>query len=287
MRPDHKTIANFRKDNHKAFKGVFLAFAALSRQLALFGGQLIAVDGSKFKAVNSPKRNFTKDKLKKRLQELDQKIEHYLQDLDAQDTQDAQDATGASASSKEVPSLQEKIQGMKERKVTYTHLLDDLEARGENQVSLTDPDSRAMPNSPQAKVGYNVQTATDDKHHLIVEQDVTNHANDKAQLSKISIGAKAILNVDAFRVVADRGYYNGETIKACQEESIEPYVPKPDTSNSKSRGLYSKDDFVYDPQQDHYLCPAGQVLTHAYDAPYPKKNICPTLHQQTLHDIGV
>ncbi|MCE2435684.1 MAG: transposase [Candidatus Latescibacteria bacterium] len=134
--------------------------------------------------------------------------------------------------------MEEKIQRLKERKVTYTHLLDDLEARGENQVSLTDPDSRAMPKSPQAKVGYNVQTATDDKHHLIVEQDVTNQANDKAQLSKISIGAKAVLNVDAFRVVADRGYYNGETIKACLEERIEPYVPKPDTSNSKSRGLF-------------------------------------------------
>ncbi len=271
LRPDHKTIANFRKDNAKAFKGVFLAFTVLCRQLSLFGGQLIAVDGSKFKAVNSPQRNFTKNKLRKRLQEIEQKIEQYLQELDAQDAQDAQDAKKSSASSKDAPSVQEKIQRLKERKVTYTHLLDDLEARGENQVSLTDSDSRAMPKSPQAKVGYNVQTATDDKHHLIVEQDVTNQANDKAQLSKISIGAKAVLNVDAFRVVADSGYYNGEKIKACVEERIEPYVPKPDTSNSKSRGLYSKDDFIYDPQQDHYLCPAGQVLSHAFDAPYPKK----------------
>ena len=264
--PDHKTIANFRKDNANAFKGVFRAFTVVCRRLSLFGGELIAVDGSKFKAVNAPQRNFTKDKLKRRLKELEEKIERYLQELDAEDTQDAQ-----SASSEAGPSIQEKIQRLKARKVTYAHLLDDLEARGETQVSLTDPDSRAMPKSPKAKVGYNVQAATDDKHHLIVEQDVTNQANDKAQLSKISIGAKAALGVDACSVVADGGYYDGDTIKACVEEHMVPYVPKPATSNSKSRGLYSKDDFIYDPQQDHYLCPAGQVLTYAYDAVYPKK----------------
>ena len=264
--PDHKTIANFRKDNANAFKGVFRAFTVVCRRLSLFGGELIAVDGSKFKAVNAPQRNFTKDKLKRRLKELEEKIERYLQELDAEDAQDAQ-----SASSEAGPSIQEKIQRLKARKVTYAHLLDDLEARGETQVSLTDPDSRAMPKSPKAKVGYNVQAATDDKHHLIVEQDVTNQANDKAQLSKISIGAKAALGVDACSVVADGGYYDGDTIKACVEEHMVPYVPKPATSNSKSRGLYSKDDFIYDPQQDHYLCPAGQVLTYAYDAVYPKK----------------
>ena len=270
LRPDHKTIANFRKDNPKAFKGVFRAFTVVCRRLSLYGGELIAVDGSKFKAVNSPQRNFTKDKLKRRLQELDAKIERYLQELDDQDAQDAK-----ASSSEADPSLSEKMQRLKERKVTYTHLLEDLEARGETQVSLTDPDSRAMPKSPKAKVGYNVQAATDDKHQLIVEEDVTNQANDKAQLSKISIGAKKVLDVKACRVVADGGYYNGETIKACVEKHIEPYVPKPDTSNSKSRGLYSKDDFIYDPQQDHYLCPAGQVLTYAYDATYRKKKADP------------
>ena len=270
LRPDHKTIANFRKDNPKAFKGVFRAFTVVCRRLSLYGGELIAVDGSKFKAVNSPQRNFTKDKLKRRLQELDAKIERYLQELDAEDAQDAK-----ASSSEADPSLSEKMQRLKERKVTYTHLLEDLEARGETQVSLTDPDSRAMPKSPKAKVGYNVQAATDDKHQLIVEEDVTNQANDKAQLSKISIGAKKVMGVKACRVVADGGYYNGETIKACVEKHIEPYVPKPDTSNSKSRGLYSKDDFIYDPQQDHYLCPAGQVLTYAYDATYRKKKADP------------
>ena len=142
--PDHKTIANFRKDNREAFKRVFLAFTALCRGLSLFGGELIAVDGSKFKAVNSPKRNFTKNKLKKRLEEIDQKIEHYLQELDAQDAQDAQDVKQSPASSKDVLSVEEKLQHLKEKKMTYTHLLEDLDARGETQVSLTDPDSRAI-----------------------------------------------------------------------------------------------------------------------------------------------
>ena len=139
LRPDHKTIANFRKDNPKAFKGVFLAFTAVCRRLSLFGGEL-----------------------KKRLQELEEKIERYLQELD---TQDAQDEKASSASSEASVSIQERIQRLKARKVTYAHLLEDLEARGETQVSLTDPDSRAMPKSPQAKVGYNVQAATYDKHH--------------------------------------------------------------------------------------------------------------------------
>ena len=160
--PDHKTIANFRKDNPKAFKEVFLAFTVLCRQMSLFGGELIAVDGSKFKAVNSPKRNFTKDKLKKRLQELDEKIEHYLQELDARDADEDQNAKASSVSFEDTLSVKEKIQHMKEKKMTYTHLLDDLEASGETQVSLTDPDSRAMSKNPQAKVGYNVQTAIDD-----------------------------------------------------------------------------------------------------------------------------
>ena len=140
LRPDQRR-ANFRKDNPKAFKGVFRAFTAVCRRLSLFGGELIAVDGSKFKAVNAPQRNFTKDKLKRRLQEIEEKIERYLQELDAED---AQDAEASSASSEAGASIQEKMQHL-ERKVTYTHLLDDLEARGETQVSLTDPDSRAMP----------------------------------------------------------------------------------------------------------------------------------------------
>ena len=148
LQPDHKTIADFRKDNRNAFKGVFRAFTKVCRKLDLFGGELIAVDGSKFKAVNSPHRHFTKDKLKKRLKELDAKIEQYLQDLDEADSKEQ------ALSDRQDASLEEKIQKMKDRKKTYTQLLSDLEEGGENQVSLTDPDSRSMPKSPKAKIGY-------------------------------------------------------------------------------------------------------------------------------------
>lgn len=232
LTPDHKTISDFRKDNRNAFLGVFRSFTLLCRQLDLFGGQLIAVDGSKFKAVNNPNRHFTKDQLKKRVQDLDKKIDQYLQDLDACDAKEA------STPSKDKTSLEDKIKKMKEKQTTYTHLLSDLEERGENQVSLTDPDSRSMPKSPKAKVGYNVQTAVDDKHHLIVEQDVTNEANDKAQLSKMSIKAKETMGVEELNSAADRGYYTGEEIKVCEENNITPYVPKPDSSSTKSKGLY-------------------------------------------------
>ena len=161
---------------------------------------------------------------------------------------------------------------MKEQKKTYTHLLSDLEERGLNQVSLTDPDSRSMPKSPKGKIGYNVQTAVDDKHHLIVEEDVTNEANDKAQVSQISIRAKQALAVENLKVVTDRGYYNGEEIKDCEEENITPYVPKPDTSSSKSRGLYAKDQFDYDKDRDCYICPAGEILAYQYTAAkYPRR----------------
>ena len=260
LHPDHKTIADFRKDNRKAFQGVFRSFTLLCRQLDLFGGKLIAVDGSKFKAVNSPNRHFTKDQLKKRVQDLDQKINQYLQDLDDCDAKET------STSSKDKTSLEDKIKKMKEKQTEYTHLLSDLEESGENQVSLTDPDSRSMPKSPKAKVGYNVQSAVDDKHHLIVEQDVTNEANDKAQLSKISIKAKETMGVEELTSVADRGYYTGEEIKICEENNITPYVPKPDSSSSKSRGLYSKDLFIYAPDLDVYTCPAGETLTYSYSA---------------------
>ncbi len=268
LSPDHKTIADFRKDTHKAFKGVFRAFSELCRRLDLFGGDLIAVDGSKFKAVNNPKRHFTKKKLQEHLKKLDEKIEQYLQDLDATDAQEV------SVSSKDNTSIAEKIQKMKEQQITYTQLLSDLEEGGENQVSLTDKDSRSMPKSPNAKVGYNVQTAVDDKHHLIVEQDVTNEANDKAQLSKISIKAKEIMGVEELTATADRGYYTGEEIKICEENNITPYVPKPNSSSTKSRGLYSKDLFIYDPNLDVYICPAGETLTYSYSA-RPERKLNP------------
>ena len=260
LTPEHKTIADFRKDNRKVFKKVFRAFTVLCRKLDLLGGELIAVDGSKFKAVNSHTRNFTKQKLKERLERIDERVEAYLQELDKADAEEVVEHQVTKE------ALQEKIRMLKDRKETYGKLMEDLDRSGEKQVSLTDPDSRSMPKSPKAKIGYNAQTAVDAKHKLIVAQDVTNAANDADQLSRMSIEAKKALGVDHLKAVADTGYYNGEEIKACEAEGIEPYVSKRQTSSCTSRGLYGKDQFRYDSEEDVYICPDGQKLTYRFTA---------------------
>jgi transposase len=259
LRPDFKTIADFRKDNTRAFKQVFRQFTLLSRQLDLFGGELIAIDGSKFKAVNSKQRNFTKKKLKKALEHIDAKIDQYLAELDAADEEEAD------VQKPTVEELGEKIRQLRERKEHYGELKDKMEASGKSQVSLTDPDSRSMPKSPKVDVGYNVQTAVDDKHKLIVEQDVTNAVTDVDQLSGIATTAKDTLGVDQIKVVADMGYYHGDEIKVCEEAGIEPYVSKPLTSANRKLGLFGKERFTYDSDKDCYRCPAGEELTYRFE----------------------
>jgi transposase len=259
LRPDFKTIADFRKDSTKAFKQVFRQFILLCRKLDLFGGELIAIDGSKFKALNSKNRNFTKKKLKKRLEEIDAKIEKYLNELDAADEEEA-DVQKPTAE-----ELKEKIRQLRERKDRYGKLKEGMETSGESQVSLTDPDSRLMARDWQKVVGYNVQAAVDDKHKLIVEQDVTNAVTDDDQLSGIAIRAKETLGVDQMKVVADMGYYHGDEIKTCEKEGIEPYVSKPLTSANRKLGLYGKEKFTYDSGKDCYICPGGQELTYRFE----------------------
>ena len=261
LRPDFKTIADFRRDNGKAIKQLFREFTQLCRRLDLFGGELLAIDGSKFKASNSKHRNFTKKKLKRRLKDIDKKIEQYFEELDAGDEEEADIHKPTAA------ELQEKIERLKERKGRYGKLKDEMEASGEDQVSLTDPDSRSMARDGKAVVGYNVQTAVDDKYKLIVVQEVTNAVTDVDQLSEIAIEAKEALGVvDEVKVVADMGYYNGEQIKACEKESIEPYISKPLTSANTKLGLFGKEKFVYDPEKDCYRCPAGEELTYRSDS---------------------
>jgi len=259
LKPDFKTIADFRKENVKAFKKVFRQFTLLCRGLNLFGGELIAIDGSKFKAVNSKQRNFTKAKMKKALKRIDEKIEQYLSELDASDEVET-DVHKPTAE-----ELKEKIRQLKQRKDRYSNLHNEMEANAESQVSLTDPESRSMPKSPKVDVGYNVQTAVDDKHKLIVEQDVTNAVTDVDQLSCIAIEAKKALGVDQMKVVADMGYYHGDEIKVCVEAGIQPYISKPLTSANRKLGLYGKEEFTYDPRKDCYRCPAGQELSYRFD----------------------
>lgn len=261
LRPDFKTIADFRRDNGKAIKQLFREFSLLCRRLDLFGGELLAIDGSKFKASNSKHRNFTKKKLKRRLRDIDQKIEQYFEELDAGDEEEAE------VHKPTAEELQEKIEGLKERKRRYIELKEKMETSGEDQVSLTDPDSRSMARDGKAVVGYNVQTAVDDKHKLIVVQEVTNAVTDVDQLSEIAIEAKEALGVvDEVKVVADMGYYNGAEIKACEKEGIEPYISKPLTSANTKLGLFGKEKFIYDPEKDCYWCPAGEELTYRSDS---------------------
>ncbi len=260
LKPDHKTIADFRKDNRQAFKEVFKAFCLLCRELELFGGELIAIDGSKFKAVNSSQRNFTKTRVKKHLQELETRIEGYLQALDEADEQEVPRPQPRSAE-----ELQAKIKQLQARQEKYQGYLAQMEEKGESQLSLTDPDSRSMPKSPKAAVAYNVQIAVDSKHHLIVAQEVTNDVTDRNQLSSMALAAQEMLELDQGQVVADMGYSHGQELKTCVEAGLEPYVARPNPSANRKLGLFGKEQFVYEPETDSYRCPAGESLTFRFD----------------------
>jgi transposase len=259
LRPDFKTISDFRKDNRKAFKGVFRQFVLLCKGLGLLAGELVAVDGSKFKAVNSGQKNFSQKKLEKRLKEIDQKVERYLDEMEQADKREKEGEISAQ-------ELKEKIARLKERKGRYEELLKELKASGNSQISLTDPDSRAMALTPKGEVSYNVQAAVDCKHHLIVAQDVTNDGLDNHQLFVMAQSAKQILSQTEIHVVADRGYYNHEELKQCEETGITAYVSKPIVSKNTARGLFGKEKFVYEPQDDCYRCPAGERLDFRFES---------------------
>ena len=257
LRPDFKTIADFRKDNTQGIKQVCREFTLWCKRLELFGGELVAIDGSKFRAVNSPKRNFTEKKLRRMLKEIDGKIEEYLTELDRQD----QKESGQRGLSPE--QLKEKIEQYQQRRAQYQQWKSNLEQSEESQVSLTDPESRSMRVGHGVEVSYNVQIVVDHKHKLVVEHEVTNEVTDQGQLSPMAKKAQETLGVETLEVVADRGYYNGGEVKACEESGMTVYVPKPNSSNLK-RGLFTKEDFIYEPQKDCYRCPAGKELSYRY-----------------------
>lgn len=258
LRPDFKTVADFRKDNRKAFKGVFRQFVLLCKGLGLLGGELVAVDGSKFKAVNSGQRNFGKKRLEKSLKEIDKKVERYLDEMDRADQAEKQSELTAE-------ELKQKIAKLKERRGRYEELLKELKASGESQISLTDPDSRAMALTPKGEISYNVQTAVDSKHHLIVAQEVVNEGSDNHQLLAMGQSAKEILGQEKLQVVADMGYYHHEQLRESEEAGITAYVAKPILSNSR-RGLWGKEKFSYEPAGDSYGCPAGERLTFQFES---------------------
>lgn len=254
LMPDYKTIADFRKDNGKAIVRVCAEFVQVCRELGLLGDATVAIDGSKFKAVNNRDRNFTPAKMKTRLARLEKRITRYLLELDEAD--DQEQAAGAAR----LAQLKERIAVLQAEQQRLENLEQQMLETPDQQLSLTDPDARSMTTRGQGIVGYNVQSAVESQHHLIVAHEVTNVGHDRGQLYPMAGQARAAMGREALEATADRGYYNGEQIRACEADGIEVYVPKPQTSSSKAAGRFGKQDFVYDADHDRYRCPAGQWL---------------------------
>lgn len=257
LAPDFKTIANFRRDNGDAIRAACRQFVMLCRSLSLFGQATVAVDGSKFKAVNNRDRNYTAHKAAKRIEQVEASIERYLAALDRAD-REASDVPQA-----RVDHIREKIAGLRGQMRFLQDMARQVEGAPDHQVSLTDPDARSMSSSGRGTgiVGYNLQAAVDAEHHLIVAHEVVNDGNDRTQLAPMGRQAQGATDVPEITVLADRGYLNGEQVLACEGTGILPCVPKTDTSGKAQRGLFTRADFVYDATRDHYTCPAGEHLT--------------------------
>jgi len=258
LQPDFKTIADFRRDNRKAFRQVFRSFVSLCGELDLYGRELLAVDGSRIKAVNSRERNFTRANLKHRLKKVDERLERYLKEMDEAD---GQDLGGGAAS---VNDLASKIESLRQRRATLQAHRETLEESGESQLSLTDPDARAMDAHTRVAVGYNVQIAVDTKHNLIAEQQVHNKVSDLGLLAETATAARENLDADRIDAVADKGYFKLEDIEACEAAGVTPYVAKPKRSPAGFGGRFPKSAFHYDEETDTYVCPAGQRLSPRY-----------------------
>jgi transposase len=261
LSPDFKTIADFRRDNGTGIRNVCRRFVLMCRQLKLFTQAIVAVDGSKFKAVNNRDKNFTPHKLDQRMRQVDESIERYLSALDTLDRTEPTEAEAKTA------HLNEKLKKLKQQMRRLRKIEAELKTQPDEQLSLTDPDARSMATSGRGTgiVGYNVQAVADAKHHLIVAHEVTNTGHDRDQLSNMATQAHEAIGTKRIEVIADRGYYSGREILACEEAGIRTYVPKNMTSNSKAAGRFSKLDFVYIARDDEYRCPAGQrlVLHHS------------------------
>jgi Transposase DDE domain len=259
--PDHKTIADFRKDNGRAIRQVCARFVVLCRTMGLFTEASVAIDGSKFKAVNNRDRNFTRAKMARRRAQIEASVARYLQQLDTADRQEPSEALATKTT-----GLREKIAKLGEEMQRLQALEARMLATPDQQISLTDPDARSMATSGRGSgvVGYNVQAAVDIEHHLIVAHDVTNVGTDVSQLAPMAQLTKAALETDRLEVVADRGYFSSEQILACEEAGVTVTLPKPQTSGNRVKGRFVKQDFRYVASEDVYVCPAGEKLTYHY-----------------------
>ena len=257
--PDDKVIADFRKDHGAAIRKVCVRFVELCRQMGLLATASVAIDGSKFKAVNTRDKNFTKGKVERRRQQLEEGIARYLAQLDTADLQEPSETLAA-----KMAHLKEKLAKLASEMQKLKAYEKEMLASPDQQISLTDPDCRSMATSGRGSgvVGYDVQVAVDTEHHLIITHEVTNSGSDRAQLANMATQSKAVLGVDKLKAVADRGYYSGEEIKACDDAGIAVTLPKPMTSGAKSEGRFGKQDFVYLADEDVYRCPAGERLAY-------------------------
>jgi transposase len=259
--PDHKTIADFRKENGAAIRQACSRFVALCRNMGLLAGGTVVVDGSKFKAVNNRDRNFTHAKMARRVAQIEGSIARYLHQLDSADRQEPDEAIATKTA-----RLKEKVARLKQE-MGRLAALDGLMRRSpEQQISLTDPDARSMATSGRGSgvVGYNVQVAVETDHHLIITHEVTNIGNDRAQLAPMARAAKETLGAERLNVIADRGYFDSDQIKDCVEAGVTVTLPKPQTSGAKADGRFGKQDFAYLPEHDAYRCPAGAILPYHY-----------------------
>jgi transposase len=256
LAPDFKTIADFRRDNSKAIQKVCREFVLICRKLELFADAFVAIDGSKFKAVNNRDRNFTQAKMKRRLEQIDESIARYLSQIESADRQESELARQKSE------QLEDKIITLKQEIERLKILEQDMLSSPDQQLSLTDPDARSMATSGRGSgmVGYNVQTAVDTKHHIIVTHEVTNVGHDRSALNSTAVSAKDVIGTDTLDVVADRGYYNGTEILDCEEAQITTYIPKVQTSGNLKKGMFSKRDFKWMAQDNEFECPAGERL---------------------------
>src|SRR5271156_478129 len=257
LAPDFKTIADFRRDNGAAIRAACSRFVVLCRQLGLFTRAVVAIDGSKFKAVNNRDKNYTVAKVTGRMEQVNASIARYLRALDQTDREEGDVAEAKSG------RLKEKIAGLRQQMLALKAMEQMVQDAPDQQVSLTDPDARSMATSGKgtATVGYNVQIAVDAEHHLIVAHEVINQGDDRHQLAPMAFKAQEATGYQQVTALADRGYFHGDQVLSCEGTGVAPVVPKTLTSGNTKRGLFTGQDFIYDAEKDHYTCPAGQHLT--------------------------
>jgi transposase len=274
LAPDFWTIAEFRKQNVDRIKSVFREFVSFLQDVDLVEGKLASIDGSKVKAVNARKRNFTKAFLESKLKRTEQRVERYMKELEQNGDEvavggddDDDDVEDRDLIRKRNAYLKAKLERLKKSKKELQEVREALEKSGENEISLTDPDSRSMRNNGRIEVCYNAELAVDKKEHIVVDYDVTNEANDAEQLSPMAKNTKEVLGVEKLDVTADSGFANMGQIKDCLDNGITPYLPSAKLDGSRTGGqvpdplAFGKDKFVYEKERDVYVCPAGKELT--------------------------